>query len=99
MLETAYKKHDPANLEFDVEGLRDIENLVKAMLHFKKAYKLASYAVECEAAGESVLAFENWRKVFPGYFPTNVDMVVGQIKTLGLKGADALKLMQEANSR
>ncbi len=99
MLETVYKKHDPANLEFDVEGLRDIENLVKAMLFFKAAYKLASYAIEYEASGEPELAIENWRKVFPGCFPTDVDMVVGQIKTLGIKGADALKLMQEAKSR
>lgn len=99
MLETVYKKHDPANIEFDVVGLRDVEELVNAMLHFKNAYKLASYAIEYEESGESELAFENWRKVFPGCFPTNVDMVVGQIKTLGLKGVDALKLMQEANSR
>ena len=99
MLETGYKKHDPANLEFDVEGLRGIEDLVKAMLDFKEAYKLASYAVEYEASGESERAFENWRKVFPGYFPTDVDMVVGQIKMLGIKGADALKLMQKVKSR
>jgi hypothetical protein len=98
MLETVYKKHDPANLEFDVEGLHGLDNLMKAMLHFKKAYKLASYAVEYETTGELEPAFESWRKLFPGCFPTNLDLVVGQIKTLGIKGVDALKLMQEAKA-
>jgi hypothetical protein len=99
LLETAYKKQDPANLEFEVEGLRDIEDLVKAMLHFKTAYKIARYAVEFEAAGDTEQAIENWRKLLPGRFPSDIDLVVGQIKTLGIKGTDALKLMQDAYSK
>ena len=99
LLQTAYKKQDPANLEFEIEGLRDITNLVKVMLHFKAAYKLAKYAVKYEAAGNTDKALENWRELLPGCFPTNVDMVIGQIKTLGIKGIDALKLMQEAHAK
>lgn len=99
MLETAYKKQDPASSEYVVEGLRDENDHDSAMSHFKDAYKLVSYAIEYEAEGEDDRAFENWRQLFPGCFPTDIDLVVARIKKLGLKGSDALKLMQKVSNK
>jgi putative sterol carrier protein len=90
-----YKVNDPANPEFEVEGLHDVLDLVNAMLHFQQAYKLASRAVADEADGRVELALEGWRKVLPGVFPSAMDMVIGQIRRQGIQGAEALRLMQE----
>jgi len=99
LMETAYKKQDPANLEFEVEGLRDIDDLVTAMLHFKRAYKIAKMAVDFEEAEDTEQAIAGWRTLLPGCFPSDVDLVIDRIKALGIKGSEALQLMQDAYSK
>lgn len=96
MRETAYKINDPANLEFEVEGLRDILSLVHAMRTLQQAYRLADIAVKLQACGNSVHAYGIWRKLLPGAFPSELDMVIQHIRSLNIGGAEALKLMQAA---
>lgn len=91
--EVVFQKQDPANEEFNVEGLYDIENLINAMLLLKESYLLAEEAVAFEKKGEMEKAISLWNKLFPGVFPTHTDMVVSKLRNQGVKGADALRMM------
>lgn len=88
-----YQQHDPANMDFQVEGLNDIGDLIKAMKLLQKCFHLANEAVMHEQDNNTNKALENWYMVFPGVFPSHVDMVVGRARSAGVKGADALRMM------
>jgi len=91
--EVVFQKQDPANKEFDVEGLYDIENLIKAMLLLKESYRIAEEAIAFEQRNEMEKAIACWNQLFPGVFPTHTDMVISKIRNKGVKGADALRMM------
>lgn len=91
--EVIFQKHDPANMDFLVEGLNDIDDLINAALLMKKSYHLANEAIMFEQVGNTKKALENWHQLFPQVFPTQVDMVVGKARSAGMKGADALRMM------
>lgn len=93
VFQVVYTKHDPANMEFKVEGLNDINNVITAMLVLKKSYDLAKEAVMFEQSGDVDKALDNWNELFPKVFPTKVDMVVGKTRGTKTKGADALRMM------
>lgn len=93
VFQVVFQKHDPANIEFKVEGLNDINNVITAMLLLKKSYDLAKDAVMFEQGGNINKALDNWNALFPQVFPTKVDMVVGKTRNTGTKGADALRMM------
>lgn len=91
--EVVFQKHDPANMEFQIEGLNNIDDLIKAMRLLQKSFALADEAVLFEREGNTEKALNNWHKLFPQVFPTPVDMLVGQAQRAGIKGADALRMM------
>jgi hypothetical protein len=93
LFEVVFQKHDPANMEFQVEGLNNIDDLITAMLLLKKSYKLANEAILLEQNNKTEKALENWNEIFPRVFPTQVDMVVAKARRTGIKGADALRMM------
>lgn len=93
VFQVVFQKLDPANIEFKVEGLNDINNVITAMLLLKKSYELAKEAVMFEQGGNINKALDNWNELFPQVFPTKVDMVVGKTRNTGTKGADALRMM------
>jgi hypothetical protein len=91
--EVVFQKHDPANMEIQVEGLNDIDDLINAMILLNKSYKLADEAVILEQSGNTEKALEIWNQLFPQAFPTQLDMIVGKTRSAGIKGADALRMM------
>lgn len=91
--EAVYQQHDPANLEFPIDGLNDLDDILIAMNLIKKCYHLANDAVAYEQDGDTAKALRNWNKLFPQAFPTTVDMLVGEARRSGIKGADALRMM------
>lgn len=91
--EIAFQKEDPANMEFQVDGLNDMDDLITAMVLLRKAYRLANDAIMFEQDGKIEKALDNWNKLFPQVFPTQVDMIVGKARSAGIKGADALRMM------
>jgi len=91
--EVVFQKHDPANMEFQIEGLNDISDLITAMKLLQKSYALADEAILFEQEGSTEKALNNWNKLFPQVFPTQVDMLVGKARSTGIKGADALRMM------
>ena len=91
--EVVFQQYDPANLEFKVEGLNDIDDLIDAMLLLKKSYHLADEAVMFEQENNTRKALDNWNRLFPGVFPNKLDMAVGKARSAGIKGADALRMM------
>lgn len=93
VFQVVYHKLDPANMEFKVEGLNNIDNVITSMLLLNKTYALAKKAVMFEESGDIDKALDNWNKIFPKVFPTKVDMVVGKTRNAGTKGADALRMM------
>ncbi len=93
--EVVYQKQDPANLEFQIEGLNNIDSLITAMVLLEKSYRLASEAIAFEENNQSDKALENWRNLFPTAFPTSVDIVVAKARRTGIKGADALRMMMD----
>lgn len=90
---TALQQHDPANVEFMIDGLNNMENLISAMQLIKQSYNLTNEAVAFEQVGEIDKALNNWNKLFPQVFPTQVDMAVGRTRNSGIKGADALRML------
>jgi len=91
--EVVFQKHDPANMEFQIEGLNDIDDLIKAMKLLQKSYTLADEAITLEQNGNTEKALSNRNKLFPQVFPTPVDMLVGKARSSGIKGAEALRMM------
>jgi hypothetical protein len=91
--EAVFQQHDPANLEFPIDGLNNIDDLLIAMRLIKKSYHLANDAIAYEQDVDTEKALRNWNKIFPQTFPTAVDMLVGKARRSGIKGADALKMM------
>jgi len=95
--EVVFQKHDPANMEFQVEGLNDIDDLIKAMKLLNNTFKLAEEAIMFEQEDNDKQALVNWNKIFPQAFPNQVDMMVGKARSAGMKGADALRMMVKNN--
>lgn len=91
--EVAFQQHDPANLDFKVAGLNEMEAIISAMNLTRKSYQLANQAVISEQEEKTKDALENWKELFPQSFPTDVDMAVGKARSSGIKGAEALKMM------
>ena len=91
--EVIFQKEDPANNEFQVEGLNDISDLITTMVLLKKSYKLASEAITYEERDQTAKALEIWNRIFPLVFPTPLDMAVGKARDAGIKGTDALRMM------
>lgn len=89
----AYQQQDPANIEFEIDSMNDLEKIVSAMILLKNSYKLAHEALKYEKEDNTELAFKNWNKLLPQAFPTQVDMMVSQARNAGIKGADALRMM------
>lgn len=61
VFQVVFQKHDPANIEFKVEGLNDINNVITAMVLLKKSYDLAREAVMFEQDGNVNKALDNWK--------------------------------------
>lgn len=95
--QVAFRQLDPANLDFEVEGLNDIEDVVKVMKLLQKCFTLANDAVIFEREDNIKQALDNWNQVFPKVFPNQVDMMVGKARSAGIKGADALRMMIDNN--
>lgn len=93
--QVVFKINDPANPEILIEGLLHIEDLVKSMLHIKNAYQITTEALEHERNGDNKSALKCWQKLFPDYFPTDIDLVIGQLRKQGIEGKEALKIMME----
>lgn len=91
--EVVFQKHDPANMEFQIEGLNNIDDLITAMRLLQKSFALADEAIDFEHDGDTDNALRNWNRIFPKTFPTPVDMLVGEARRTGRKGADALRMM------
>jgi hypothetical protein len=91
--EVVFQKHDPANMEFQIEGLNNIDDLISAMKLLQKSYALADEAIAFEQEGDTEKALTNWNRLFPRVFPTQVDMLVGKARSSGIKGAEALRMM------
>lgn len=91
--EVVFQQHDPANLDFKVEGLNEIETMFSAMNLTRKSYQLANQAVTLEQEEKTTEALNNWKGLFLQAFPSDVDMAVGKARSSGIKGADALRMM------
>ena len=92
--EVVFQKEDPANMEFEVDGLNDISDLIGAIKLLKKSWLLSNTAVHNEEEGRIEPALADWRELFPKVFPSSVDVAVGQARKAGLKGAEALRMLQ-----
>lgn len=95
--EVVFQKHDPANMDFLIEGLNNIDDLISAMKLLKKSCITADEAIIFEQDGKTERALNNWNKLFPHVFPTQLDMIVGKARRTGIKGADALRMMISQN--
>ena len=71
LYDIALKQHDPANDCLLVEGLRDLDEVVNAMLHVKCSYLLSKQAIESEKQGRIKQALADWAQLFPKVFPVS----------------------------
>ena len=95
LAEVVYKKDDPANQGIQVEGLLDVDNLIRAMLRFHDAYQVSARALQYEQDGRLDEALSCWAQLFPGAFPSVIDLKIGQIQSGGAQGAEALRLLTD----
>lgn len=65
-----YKIIDPAGFGDQINPLNNISTVNEAVSRFQTAYNRAIKAEEYAQNGNIRLAFEEWRKIFPRYFPT-----------------------------
>jgi hypothetical protein len=64
-----YTIADPAGFGDQVRGLKGVSSVKDAQSRFETAYNRALKAEEYAAYGNIELAYEEWRKIFPNYFP------------------------------
>tara|TARA_R110000782_G_scaffold120356_1_gene211308 strand:- start:1277 stop:2140 length:864 start_codon:yes stop_codon:yes gene_type:complete len=64
-----YKIIDPAGFGDQINPLNNISTVNEAVSRFQTAYNRAIKAEEYAQNGNIRLAFEEWRKIFPRYFP------------------------------
>lgn len=93
--QVVYRAEDPAVKNELVDGLRDVSMVVQAMLHFQNAYDASTIALQHEMDGNVAGAYHEWEKIFPGYFPTPVSMVIHKLKDSGIEGIEALQIMRD----
>jgi len=60
---------DPAGYGDQVGGLKGVNNVEDAVSRFETAYNRAVKAENYAANGNIELAYAEWRKIFPNYFP------------------------------
>ena len=65
-----YTISDPAGFGDQVGGLKGVSNIKDAVSRFETAYSRAVKAESYADSGNIELAYGEWRKIFPNYFPT-----------------------------
>jgi hypothetical protein len=65
-----YKIIDPAGYGDQINPLNNVSSVDAAVSRFQTAYNRALMAEKYERAGSTEQAFEEWRKIFPNYFPS-----------------------------
>lgn len=65
-----YKLSDPADYGSDIKGLNNISTVEEAVSRFETAYNRAIKAEKYETNGRIELAYGEWKKIFPRYFPS-----------------------------
>lgn len=64
-----YKIADPAGYGDQVGGMKGVSTVKDAVSRFEMAYSRAVKAEKYAANGNIELAYTEWRKIFPNYFP------------------------------
>ena len=65
LYDVALRQHDPANEVLLVEGLRDLDEVVNAMLHVRCSYLVTKQAIDSEEQGKIKEALSDWAQLFP----------------------------------
>lgn len=65
-----YILSDPVGFGGEIDGLKNISNIDDAVKKFNTAYGRAIKAENYESLGNTSLAFSEWQKIFPKYFPS-----------------------------
>lgn len=68
--EIKYTLSDSADCGSDIKGLNNISTVEEAVSKFETAYNRAIKAEKYENNGKTDLAYEEWKKIFPRYFPS-----------------------------
>ena len=90
-----FRIQDPAQNGAMIDGLTNVKALVDGMLRIQDAYTTCIDAGNFEAQGHLNHAYIEWGNLFPGYFPTPMEMVVQLIEDSGITGARALEIMRD----
>ena len=64
-----YTIADPAYFGDQIGGLKAVSNVKDAVSRFETAYNIAIKAESYAVSGNIELAYAEWRKIFPNYFP------------------------------
>lgn len=67
--EIRYVIADPAGFGGQVSGLNNVSKVDDAVSRFRTATGRAKKAEQLAREGKVALAYDEWRKIFPGYFP------------------------------
>ena len=87
---------DPADNGKQMEGLKDIHNMLEAMESFRVCHAHIVEAEKFEKAGDLVSAYKAFGKIFDGHFPGYVDMMAKKLDANGITGVEALQIMRDA---
>jgi len=95
-MKVVFRVEDPSIKGALVDGLKDVSTIVQAMLHFQNAHGISSAAVHHERRGNIAQAYREWGKIFPGYFPEPVSMVIRKLQESEIEGVKALQIMRDS---
>lgn len=98
-LKIAFRTEDPAVENELLDGLRDVTMIVQGMLCFQNAHEVASEASHQAGRTNNKQAFIEWDRLFRGYFPTPVSMVIHKLQNSDVQGAKALEIMRDSMKR
>jgi len=87
---------DPADYGKQMEGLKDIDNMLEAMQNFVDSHAHIVDAEQFEEEGNLMQAYKAFGKIFGGYYPSYVDMMSKKLDANNITGVEALQILRDA---
>ena len=87
---------DPADDGKQMDGLKDIDNMLEAMQNFVVSHDHIIAAEKFEREGNLMLAYKEFGKIFGGYYPSYVDMMSKKLDANNITGVEALQILRDA---
>ena len=87
---------DPADFGKQMDGLKDINNMLAALQCFIDSHEHIALAEKYESQGNLMMAYKEFGKIFGGAYPSYVDMMAKKLEANNITGIEALQILRDA---